>query len=133
MVLWITATQVAFGSDVLAYRLQDFFGEPVSQQPRPQLFMSCIDPLVGDVFSEVMQHVAIVMQQATEDQCIRFAVLRGKLGGLQSVLLFADTFTVVTLSAFAKDAKNLCHHEVCSCCLGISHGALLSLFTTDRF
>jgi H+/gluconate symporter-like permease len=51
MVLWITAAQVAFGSNVLADGLQNFFREPVSQQPGSQLFMPCIDSLFGDVFT----------------------------------------------------------------------------------
>jgi hypothetical protein len=94
--------------------------------------MPGIHTLVSDVFAEVMQHVAVVMQEAAEHERIRFTVLSGKLGGLQSVLLFTDTFAVVTMSAFAKNTEDLRYDLIGMCRGGFCHGLLLSLITTAQ-
>ena len=67
-----------------------------------------IDAVVGGVGRELVDEVAVVVQQRRRDQLRRCAVLLGGVGGLQHVLGHRDALAEVLLGAvLAKDAEDL--------------------------
>jgi hypothetical protein len=69
--------------------------------------MSGIDALVGNVFTEVVEEVAVVMKEAGDDDLGRLSLALGEGGALEGVLGFGDRLAVHAVAIAAVNAEDL--------------------------
>jgi hypothetical protein len=90
---------------------EDFFGECVGQQHGTKFFMTGVNAFTGNVFAEIMQHMAVIVKQAGDNESIWFAILTSKLRCLQCVFEFADVLAIMAIPAFVEHVEDVVNSE----------------------
>jgi hypothetical protein len=87
-----------------ADRFDHFGSEPLLQLVGTDSFMSGIDSAIGDVFTQVVDQMAVVMKEAGYNHFRRLAGLLGEGGALKRMLKFSDVFPVAAMPFGSEDS-----------------------------
>jgi hypothetical protein len=92
-------------------RLCDLRPEVHGEKRVCDLLVPGVDAVLGRVLGQVVDEVAVVVQERGRDEARRGAVLLGRLGGLEHVLRHRDGLAEVGPRALlAEDAEDLVDH-----------------------